>query len=227
MKSNIFLRFITSCMFLLVFTNCSAADLSPQEALNFAETKGKELLMTFQEPDLVARYAKLDDMVKQYVDIDYVSKFVIGKYWRQMSAKQKLDYQDLFLRYGLAFYKTLPLDYAKNIKYKIKGSEYDGKFVTVSAIVSVDLGGDEYQDVMLVFRLHKVDNVIKAVDVKVAESSLLLSYRSKFYEMIAQNDGEIDWFLEDLGDLTSTLEKSLEQNVSTQQKYLEFGDKTI
>jgi hypothetical protein len=75
--------------------------------------------------------------------------------------------------------------------------------------------------------LHKVDNVIKAVDVKVAESSLLLSYRSKFYEMIAQNDGEIDWFLEDLGDLTSTLEKSLEQNVSTQQKSLEFGDKTI
>ena len=103
MKSNIFLRFITSCMFLLVFTNCRAADLSPQEALNFAETKGKELLMTFQEPDLVARYAKLDDMVKQYVDIDYVSKFVIGKYWRQMSAKQKQDYQDLFLRYGLAF----------------------------------------------------------------------------------------------------------------------------
>ncbi len=227
MKSNIFLHFITSCMFLLMAVDCKATNLSTNEALVFAETKGRELLMTFQEPNLEKRYAKLDDMVKKYIDIDYVSKFVIGKYWRQMSVKQQQDYQNLFLRYGLAFYKTLPLDYAKNITYQIKGADYDGKFVTISANVAVNLGGEEPQNVLLVFRLHKVDDIIKAVDVKVAESSLLLSYRGKFYEMIAQNDGEIDWFLEDLTDLTSSLENSLMQNVSTQQKALEFDNKTI
>ena len=88
--------------------------------------------------------------------------------------------------------------------------------------VHVFLGNDS-QDVTLIFRLHKVDGVIKAVDVKVAESSLLLAYRSKFYEMIAQDDGEIEWFLEDLEMLASSLEHSLNENVSNQQNSLEFA----
>ena len=54
--------------------------------------------------------------------------------------------------------------------------------------------------------------------------SLLLP--SKFYEMIAQSDGEIEWFLEDLTDSTVTMEQNLKQNVISQQKYLEIDDKT-
>lgn len=34
-------------------------------------------------------------------------------------------------------------------------------------------------------------------DIKVAESSLILSYRGRFYQMIADADEEMEWFLED------------------------------
>lgn len=227
MKSNIFLYFITWCMLSLFAMDCCAANLSVNEALYFAENQGEKLLMTFQEPDLVKRYKELDDIFVKHIDIDYVSKFVVGKHWRRMSEEQKKRYQDSFLRYGLAFYKTLPLDYAKDVTYQIKGVDVDGAFVNVVTNVSVNLGGDNPQNITLVFRLHKVGGIIKAVDVKIAESSLLLSYRGKFYEMIAQSDDEIDWFLDDLDDLVKTLEYGLKQNVATQQKYLEFDDKTI
>lgn len=201
---------------------CRAEDLSAEEAKNFASTKGKELLMSFQEPDLAERYRQLDALFMTYIDIDYVSRFVLGRYWRQMSSEQQRRYRDIFVRYGLAYYKTLPLDYAKNLTYEIKGVEQEGAFVNVATNVHVFLGNDS-QDVTLIFRLHKVDGVIKAVDVKVAESSLLLAYRSKFYEMIAQDDGEIEWFLEDLEMLASSLEHSLNENVSNQQNSLEFA----
>jgi ABC-type transporter MlaC component len=91
----------------------------------------------------------------------------------------------------------------------------DNEYTNVLANINFALG-KEPQEISVSFRLHKVDDMIKIVDVKVAESSLLLSYRGKFYEMIAQNDGEIDWFLEDLTDKTITMEKNLAQNADTQ-----------
>lgn len=221
MKSNIFLQVIIGCIAILIANICQANTLTSQQASDFASTKGKELLMVFQEPNLEKRYAQLDKMIMEYVDIDYIAKFVMGKYWRQMTDEQKDRYSDVFVRYGLSFYKTLPLEYAKNLTYEVKSAETDGKFVNVVANINVKLG-EENQNIMLTFRLHKVGWKIKVVDVKVAESSLLLSYRGKFYEMIAQSDGEIDWFLEDLEDLAYSYELSLKQNVVNQQNSLEF-----
>lgn len=220
MKSNLFLQVIIGSI-LLFASVCRAETVSNKEALEFASTKGKQLLMSFQEPDLKKRYQELDALFVEYIDIDYVSKFVVGKYWRLMTQEQKQAYQDAFVRYGLSFYKTLPLEYAKDLEYDIKGAEQDGNFTNVATNIRVKLGKD-VQEIILVFRLHKVDGKIKAVDVKVAESSLLLSYRGKFYEMIAQNDGEIDWFIEELSDLALSFENSLLKNVSNQQKQLEL-----
>ncbi len=227
MKSNIFLQVIISCLVWLAIIPARAETLSTTEAIDFASTKGEELLMTFQEPDLTKRYQKLDEMFLTYIDIDYVSRFVVGKYWPQMSDEQKQRYRDIFIKYGLSYYKTLPLDYAKNLTYEIKGAEEDNKFVNVATNVHVTLSEQEGQDVTLIFRLHKVGGMVKAVDVKVAESSLLLAYRSKFYEMIAQSDGEIEWFLEDLGDLAASMEKSLKEEALKQQNSLEFETESI
>ena len=220
MKSNLFLQFITGCL-LLFATVCRAESLTTDEALDFARVQGQELLMSFQEPDLKERFDKLDKLFLGYVDVDYISRFVAGRHWRNMDEGQKKKYKELFSRYGLAYYKTLPLDYAKNVKYQIKGAEADGDFVNVITNVEVSLGQDP-QVITLSFRLHKVGGVVKAVDVKIAESSMLLVYRSKFQEMIAQSDNELEWFLEDFEDLVQSLEKNLGENNSQAEKALEF-----
>ena len=225
MKSNIFLHFITGCFMFLIVGNLQAKPLSSTEAINFADTKGKELIQTFQEENLKKRYQILDEMIMEHIDVDYISRFVIGKYWRTMTDEQKLAYKDIFTRYGLALYKTLPLEYAKNIDYKIMSATSDNNYTNVLANIKFSVGTDPVE-VGVTFRLHKVNEKIKIVDVKVAESSLLLSYRGKFYEIIAQNDEEIDWFLEDLTDKTITMEKKLLQNTKLQQKSLEIEYKT-
>ena len=227
MKSNKILQVIIGLMLIFGTGSVRAQELSEAEALQFASTKGEELLMSFQEPDLAKRYQKLDELFLNYIDVDYVSRFVVGKYWRQMTDEQRVRYRKIFIKYGLSYYKTLPLDYAKKLTYQIKGAEKDGQFVNVSTIVQVDLGEQEKQNVVLIFRLHKTGNIIKAVDVKVAESSLLLAYRSKFYEMIAQSDNEIEWFLEDLGDLAESMARSLDEQAKKKKKSLEFEIKSM
>ena len=216
MKSNIFLHFITGCFMFLFIGNSNALPLSDDEAIKFAETKGKELIQAFQEDNLAERYAMLDGMIMKHIDIKYISRFVIGKYWREMSEEQKENYVEIFTRYGLALYKTLPLEYAKNILYEIVSANQDKEYTNVLANIKFSAGSEPIE-VGVSFRLHKIDGEIKIVDVKIAESSLLLSYRGKFYEMIAQNDGEIDWFLEDLTDKTVTMEKKLNEDIKKQQ----------
>ena len=69
-------------------------------------------------------------------------------------------------------------------------------------ITNVDIGemaeNGQPQIFMVTFRIREKNNTWQIIDLKLAESSLLLSYRNRFYEMINAVDGEIDWFLEDL-----------------------------
>ena len=212
MKSNIFFKVIIFCCVFLNHANCYATSPTKDEAISFANSKGKELLMSFQEPNIKLRYEKLDNLFLQHLDVDYISKFVVGKYWKIMDHQQREKYQELFKRYGLSYYKTLPLDFANNLTYEIINAEVEKDYTNVASVIHVNLNAENPQNVALIFKLRKANNVIKVVDVKVAESSMLLAYRSKFYEMIAKNEEEIDWFLEDLEDITRSYELSLQEN---------------
>ena len=45
-------------------------------------------------------------------------------------------------------------------------------------------------------------------DIKIGESSLILSYRNKFYQMIKSADEDMEWFLEDFELTTVSAEKA-------------------
>lgn len=207
MKSNNFLQLIILIASVLLIFPANAAPLDNKEAEVWAEEKGQLLLTTFKNPNLAERYAKLDELFIEYVDMDYVAKFVIGKYWKTMTTEQKELYNSLFRRYALAIYKTFPLDFAKSITYNIAGASSDAKFTNVTVKVNVQLSADKsFEDIMLRFKLYKEDNKIRLADIMVAESSLMLVYRTKFYEMITANEGEMEWFLEDLETMASSAE---------------------
>lgn len=208
MKSNLFLRVIIAVVAIFLSASASAAPVPEAEALKWADEKGRQLLAAFQIPDLKERYAELDRLLVSYVDLDYISRFVVGKYWRSMTPEQQKTYRDIFRRYSLGLYKTFPLDFADSITYSLGTAQKDGQFTQVSASVTVTLDPSQPpQNFLLQFRLCQKDEKILLVDIKLAESSLILSYRSKFYEMIAAVDGEIEWFLEDLEALTRSIER--------------------
>lgn len=223
MKSNFFLRLIIFCCVFCVFRAACAAPITETEAASWARDKGRQLLQTFSEPDLQVRYAKLDEMFLNYVDLDYIAKFVIGKYWRQMTAEQKRRYVPLFKRYALAIYKSFPLDFARNVDFVVSGVKPDRKYADVITEISLagntpeEQNGAQAQKFIVTFRLTRNNGKLQIIDLKLTESSLILSYRSRFYEMIMQDDGELEWFLEDLELITSSTEETNRQRLSDRQ----------
>ncbi len=214
MKSNFFLRVIIYLGSIFCAITSHAKVLTADNAVFWAEEKGRLLLDTFHEKDIALRYQKLDSLFDEYLDVEYIGKFVVGKYWRTMSSEQRQRYLDVFERYLKALYKTFPLDFVQTLSYDVKDSFADKDFVVVNVVINVQLMSDKPQeDILLSFRLHNTAGGIKLVDIKVAESSLLLSYRSKFYETIAGLDGEMEWFIEDLEDMTNSADALNQANL--------------
>ena len=126
-----------------------------------------------------------------------------------MTPEQKLRYQDIFARYCLSVYKSIPLDFVGGINYEITTVNVDDKYAYVNSLI--DIGND--QKFIVEFRLSKKDSKLKLVDIKLGESSLVLSYRNKIYQQLAELDEEIEWFLEDLEMQTISTEKQNEQKL--------------
>ena len=216
MKSKHFLQLIIFCFGLLSFPAFAAAP-QPQEAISWAEDKGNLLLQTFQEKDLAQKYHDLDNLFLNYVDLEYIGKFVIGKYWRDMSTEQQAQYLSLFKRYALAVYKGFPLTFQYPITFRINNAVASANYTEVFA--TIDLGGNfqekenQPQKINVIFRLVKNPNGIQIVDLTLAESSLILSYRNRFYQMVAEDEGDMTWFLEDFETTVLSTEKTNRQNL--------------
>ena len=222
MKSNFFLQLIIFTFLLFSPLEVKAESLTAREAETWAQDKGEKLLKAFSETDIGKRYELLDDMLLNYVDLDYISQFVIGKYWRQMTPEQKNVYQPLFKRYALSVYKSFPLNFnSEKIHYQILRARIEPNYANVSAKVQLDAADvpEGMQDILVEFRLNKKQGKIRIVDLKLGESSLILSYRGRFYQMLAQNDGDIDWFLEDLETVTSSTERQNRQKLQEAENY--------
>ncbi len=207
MKRNFFLQLISVLAVVLYSLSVKAEPVAPAIAEQWAEQKGQQLLTTFRIPDVEERFQKLDSLFLQYIDLDYISRFVMGRYWRVMTPEQKQQFQNIFRRYALAMYKTLPLEFADKLQYQVGAAGIDGEFTNISADVSYQLGTNNApQTAKVWFKLHQTSSGIKLVDISLEQSSLILAYRQRFAEMITNLDGEIEWFIEDLNDLSVSAE---------------------
>ena len=212
MKSNSFLRLIIFSLCLFSALPARAEAITETEARVWTQDKGQRLLNAFAETDLKKRYAELDTMFLNFVDLDYISKFVLGKYWRRLNEKEKTDYQQLFKRYALSVYKSFPLEFdTSQIEYTITGVRPGKNYADVTANIFFQLGSkpEDKPNILVEFRLNKTGGKLR---------SLILSYRGRFYEMIAQDDEDLGWFMEDLQMITESTEKQNQLKVDEQQQ---------
>ncbi len=191
-----------------------AAPVPAAEAKVWVQDKGLKILDAFGEKDISKKHQVLDEMFLNYIDLDYISKFVIGKYWRQMTSEQKKQYQALFKRYALAVYKSFPLSFENKIKFDVAGAAEEKDYTNV--VVNIKLPSNQEgvnNNILVTFRLDKTGSRIKITDIKLAEASLILSYRSRFYQMVMDADEDMGWFLEDFETAIVSTEKQNQENL--------------
>ncbi len=195
------------------------------EARDWAASKGEQILKILSDKDLERKYADLDKILYEDIDLDHAARFVMGRYWKKMSDEQKKVYVPLFKRYTAAAYKSFPLDIPKDsIDYEIIKIQPNKNFYDVICTISIMQPEKENNEktngtakINVIFSLTKQNQKIMVRDLKIGESSLLIAYRERFNKMIHDdNDDEIEWFLEDLENITADKE---EENLLRLERY--------
>ena len=212
MKKKSFLTFITVIAFVFAGFGAKAA-VEESDVRGFLNSTGERFIETLGIKELKVKYERLDEMIENSVDVQYMGQFALGRHYRNFNEEQKQKYDALFVRYIKSLYKSYPLDFdTKEINFRISSVEPKGDFF--DAICVIDLPEkyrmENFEQVSVVFKLREKNKELFLVDLKIGEASMIVTLRNRFLKMVQDDEEELSWFLEDFEDLVKSNEQSLE-----------------
>lgn len=159
-------------------------ETSTQDMLQLLEQE--ELLLEEQQDTLLA---ELDTALSPVVDFDYISKVVMGKYYRRASSEERAAFSDVFKT-------TLLKTYAKAlVGFKIEKFEIvPPKKQSPSAkkqIVTVNVYAADGTKYALVYYMRKGDEGWRLVNALLDGINLRLTFKNQFADMVQKNRGDV------------------------------------
>lgn len=127
----------------------------------------------------------INETVVPILDLTSMSKLVLGRYWKQASEEQRVNFISEFKDMLIRTYAKSLVDYG-NAKIKVlpSHSTQEGKYRTVQTELDVGSGKVPLQ-VVYVFRSNE-KNEWKVLDLKVDGLSLAKNFRSSFNQEIKE-----------------------------------------
>ena len=122
-------------------------------------------------------------------DVSSISRFVLGKYWKQASLDQKKKFIKAFRNYVVKTYSS-------------RFNEYSGEQLTLLNfenesnpkifVVHTGLEIEDASMIMIDWRIGKKKDRFVILDIIIEGISLAVTQRSEFVSVIDQNEGSID-----------------------------------
>lgn len=141
------------------------------------------------------REVEFREIIRKGFALQAIGKFVVGRYWRDMSADQQNEYQELFAEWLLKAYANRLGDYSGQTLEIVKSMETDSRYKDV--IVSTRINRASGQPPIIAdWRVRKFDDEYKIIDVSVEGASMVGTQRKEF-ESVVQRVG-VDGLIENL-----------------------------
>ena len=140
------------------------------------------------------------DLVMSSIDMNLISKFVLSKYWKTASQKQKDSYLEAFEEYFISSYAN-KLDQYSGEKIVIVSSNSAKKYVIVKSKIVRD--GADTLKIELDWRLLTRDGQTKIIDLSIEGISLIIAQREEFQSFLSNNEGNLDSLINRLKSINS------------------------
>ncbi len=130
-------------------------------------------------PELI--YNLVDELVVPHFDFMSMSKWVLGKNWKEASASQRTDFVEQFKTLLVRTYARALLEYSgQEVKYFPVEQKPDSNL----AVVRTELTSGGSEPFPVAYRMHQKNEKWKVVDVAVDGVSLVSTYRGSFTSQI-------------------------------------------
>ncbi len=184
------LAFTAAVALIFIFLLASAvrAERATGEgAIDFVRALGDQAIAVITEPGLSSeeRQARLRELLTSGFDLEEIGRFVLGKYWRQASTRDRARFLKAYEDFLMAYY-VKRLEAYSGEQIEIEGTRAKGpQSVVVRSRVARPDGPRFKVDWHL---LHK-DGRWTVVDVVVEGVSLAITHRSEFLSVIRRQGG--------------------------------------
>lgn len=149
-------------------------------------------------------YALVNELVVPHFDFVSMSKWVLGKNWKQASAEQRTNFVEQFQTLLVRTYSFALLQYSgQEVKYYPVEQRPD----TNLAVVKTELVSEGSKPFPVAYRMHQKNEAWKVIDVAVDGVSLISTYRGSFTSQIKKEG--IDSLIQKLIDKNARLAKNL------------------
>ncbi len=182
---------------------------APADAKSFVAHIGEKAVRELTPTDIsdAERVKRMRALLVEVFDVNAISKFVLGIYWRRTTEDQRAEF--------LKLYKTV-------VSHSYAGlfKKYSGETFEVIRQVSVAGGGSivygrikrmNGPPVAVELQVVKKSGTYKAVDIKIEGVSMPLTHRKEYSSVIRRNRGNVAGLLSVLRKKASILEGSISE----------------
>ena len=169
------------------------------EAENLVTALITELKQTSLRSDMTDKENKLvlDKLVDVYFDVDAITRFSVGRYWRVATETERSEYAQLF-RLVLMNQANEQFHKLKDLEFKPTTTNTKGdKLILVGGIIHDKSG--EFPDVEIFWRIvARRDMPVKIFDIEVENISMLKTQQDENTTLIRRNAGRFGALIEAL-----------------------------
>ena len=158
-----------------------------------------ELEQTSLRDDMTDKDNKqvLNQLVESYFDVDAITRFSVGRYWRVATESERSEYAKLF-RFVLLNQANEQFHKLRDLEFKPTTTNTKGdKLILVGGIIHDKSG--EFPDVEIFWRVvARPDMPVKIFDIEVENISMLKTQQDENTTLIRRNAGRFSALIEAL-----------------------------
>ena len=191
MAKRLIVKFFLTLLFIFAVPNISNNLLAADDPGQYVMKMTQSAINTLTDKSISqnSKETQFGELFDKNFDVPSISRFVLGKYWKQASLDQKKNFIKAFRNYVVKTYSSRFNEYSgEQLKLVNYENESNPKIFLVHTVL-------ERQDAPVIkvdWRIGKTKDKIVFLDIVIVGISLAVTQRSEFVGVIEQNNGSID-----------------------------------
>lgn len=185
------------CAVLFMFGAEARADINAGKAEQFVKNvtqQGIEELINSNVSDS-ERKARFTKLFNQDLDLDFIGKFVLGRYWRTATPQQRDEFIDVYRKLNIQTWSERFNEF-KGKHFEFMGTEKSKSEDQV--FVNTQVPMQEGKPASVKWRVKETDGKMQIVDIIIENVSLAQTARSEYTSYIQKSPNGIDGLIIDL-----------------------------
>lgn len=181
----------------LGFSQFAMADINKDKAVDMIKnltTKGVEELVN-SSVSTAEKNQKFEKLFTENLDLEFIGKYVLGRYWRTANAQQRKEFINLYKDFNIKIWsKRFDEFKGKNFIFEGTSPANNPNQIFVNTKVPMNEG----KPASVKWRVYDNKGKLKVVDIIIENVSLAQTSRNEYTSFIAKSPKGIDGLLENL-----------------------------